>query len=232
MIVRDLNHSSIIDEIASGKVLMGVEPMISRRFYTNLRTSERQKLCGEKVVAGAFLVRSCQVIEGICLLASLVFAPFIIGWWTVLLVPLLLWCWLYGRGQVSLGTMPVLPFFLVFIGGIIIAFARVSQGLLFPILLVLIVSPVLFAKCSYMLSEIFLRRLVLRNEKAFQFFACTPDQLSAVSPMQKQPPNNIVGEVLNLSRGVLFLDAVTKEDVVDSKWYEQVKQQYDEKDGK
>jgi len=232
MIVRDLNHSSIVDEIASGRVLMGVEPMIARRFYTNLKTSERQKLCGEKTAVEAILVKSCQVIEAVCLLVSLILVPFIIGWWTVLWAPLLLGSWFYGRGRASLGTTPAWPFLAVFITGVIGAVVFVSQGLLFSILLALIVSPVLFAKFSYMLSEIFLRRLVLRNEKAFQFFACTPDQLSAISPTQKQPPNNVMEEILNLSRVVSFRDAVTEEDMVDAKWYEQIKQQYEDKAGK
>jgi len=125
--------------------------------------------------------------------------------------------------------MPVWPFIAVFVAGVIGAVLFVSQGLLFSILLVLIVSPVLFAKCSYVLSEIFLRRLVLRDEKAFRFFVCTPDQLSVISPTKKQPPNNVMEEILNLSRGVSFWDAGTEEDVVDAKWYEQIKQQYDEK---
>jgi len=115
MIVRDLNHLSIVDEIASGKVLMGVEPMIARRFYTNLTTSERQKLCGEKTTLEAILVKSCQVIEAVCLLVSLILVPFIVGWWTVLLVPLLL-----GVG---------------FMEGVVLLWGRCLYGLLLQCLL-------------------------------------------------------------------------------------------------
>ena len=69
------NHQEFVKRAEKGEILIGVEPAVARKFFTSTDHSVIREKIGESLFIERFFVKTCWLLEFICLLAGILFVP-------------------------------------------------------------------------------------------------------------------------------------------------------------
>jgi hypothetical protein len=166
-VMYEFNHAEIVRREEQGEILIGIEPAVARKFFTDTKHQEIQQEIGEPLYIERFFVRLFFYLSGLSLLAGIVVSVLVIKWYSVVAIPLMLIGWFILSGKASMGKQKLgYPFVLVILSLILVYFLR-SKGIAISIWIVLIPLPYFFSQLTYKTATVFLRALSIRNEKAF-----------------------------------------------------------------
>ena len=162
-------HEEIVQREREGTILIGVDRIFARKFYTSTPTRTVQEMTGETLLMDRALVMSALVGGPLMLLGSAVLAAFVAGWWALLLIPtgLVVWMAYYGSSSIGGARLSLVSMLLVvaavglFWSG---STVRSPWGLA-----LLYLSALWVGRFVYSGSTALLRGFVLRNPRAFQW---------------------------------------------------------------
>lgn len=153
-----------------GKILVGIEPAVARKFFTDTAASVVQERIGEPITIERAAVRAAFVLGPLALLLSFYFAVVTFGWWSTLVIPVSVMIWFYHGGQVSLGHPKLL--LMTIAVGVLIWLCATEPRPIYGWLLAFVAAGYL-DRIRYRSAVFFLRALIIRNQKAFELLSDT-----------------------------------------------------------
>lgn len=163
----DINYQDFVKRAESGEILIGIEPALARKFFTDTDQSAIQQEIGESLFISRFFVKAVWLLEFVCLLVGIVASIIALGWYSAIAIPLMIVGFFVLGGMASVGTQKVGGAILLVVISISLAYYFRDKGIALVIWLVLLPLPYFFTRLTYKLSTFFLRALSLRNEKVF-----------------------------------------------------------------
>jgi len=163
----EVNHKEIVEREEKGEILIGIEPAVARRFFTDTNHRVVQQEIGEALFVERFFVKAFFWLAVLSLLAGIVASIFAIKWYSVLAIPLMVVSWFVLGGMASMGSQKLGAA----IGSVIICFVLayylIDKGIAVTIWLTLLPLPYFLDRLTYKSATVFLRCLSIRNERAF-----------------------------------------------------------------
>lgn len=162
-----LEHDELVKQEAAGKLLIGVDRAFARKFYTEFPLKEIRKRTGEAPYFEKGVTFLCWSGSPSALLTTLVMSPFLLGWWSLLTIPLSILVWVGFSTNSSRGSAG-LSFPTLILGSSIGSW---STGLLawrFSLVLFSLAIAVWLGRLLYVATTVFLRGFALRNHLAFE----------------------------------------------------------------
>ena len=169
-----IRHDEMLSQVEGGRLLMGVDPAIARRFYTDLTNSERHERVGDAQVNQSNTIRLFFGIELLTLLTAAIASGFAFHWWAAVIIPGLVVLWFFWRSTASVGRPSFVPSFLLIALSWSVAIYFRHRGTAFVVALVATPLPHLFSRLVYRTAAHYLRRLAKESARAYQFFADRP----------------------------------------------------------
>jgi hypothetical protein len=164
-----IDFDEVIRREADGSLLVGVHRSVAQQFWAEVPLKEIEIRTGEAPYTQKAIIYLAFVGGPVLLLASIVRAPWVIGWWAALGIPLGLVFWIgfhgnSGRPTGRLGTITVA--WMVVAAGTAFSQGRAEAawqlGLLY-------VSSLWLSRLLYVASTSFFRYLVLHNRRAWEW---------------------------------------------------------------
>ena len=164
----EINHADIVEREARGEVLIGIEPAIARRFFTNTNHRAIQEEIDESLYVERSLVKTFFCMDYLSLLTCIVASIAAIKWFSFVSIPMIVVAWFLFGGKASMGHQKVaVPIGLVILF-LLIAYFFKEISIAIAVWVALLPLPYFFAALTYKCSTVFLRCLSIRNEKAFK----------------------------------------------------------------
>lgn len=163
----DLNYKSFINQAERNEILVGVEPALARRFFTNTDRLAIQKEIGDSLLIERFFVKAVWILEFLFFLAGVIMSIFALKWYSIVAIVFMSVALFILGGKASIGKQKINGAIILLIIFLILAYFFRDNNIFMILWLVLLPFPYLFARLTYKLATIFLRLLVIRNEKAF-----------------------------------------------------------------
>lgn len=161
------DYQEFVKRAEKGEIIIGVEPAIARKFFTDTDHSVIKEKIGEALFIERFFVKTCWLLEYICLLAGIIVSIFALKWYSIIAIPVMLIASFVLGGKASMGRQKIGgAVFLVVVCVLLVYYFRDKETSII-VWLVLLPLPYFFARLTYKLATLFLRLLSVRNEKAF-----------------------------------------------------------------
>jgi len=160
-------HQEFVRQAKQGEILIGIEPAIAREFFTATNRSLIKDEIGESLFIKRLLVKTCWLLEPICLLAGILASIFALKWYSIIAIPIMLIAFFLLGGRASIGRQKIGGAVLLIIICVLLAYYFRDKGTPMIIWLVLLPLPNFFARLTYKLATMFLRLLSVKNEKVF-----------------------------------------------------------------
>lgn len=165
--MADNNYREIVSKASTGQLVVGVEPALARKFFTDTDSKALQREFGSSFYKERLFVKLVWLLEYPSLLAGIIASVFAFHWYSVIVIPVMaVTAFLYGAKS-SGGRQKIGSVLLLLLISIFLAYLFRDRGPALFTWFVLLPLPFLFARLTYKLSTIFLRGLSLRNEKLF-----------------------------------------------------------------
>ncbi|MDQ7839183.1 MAG: hypothetical protein RDU59_11915 [Thermodesulfobacteriota bacterium] len=161
------NYQGFVKQAERGEILIGIEPALARKFFTDTEHKAIQQEIGEALFIERFFVKAVWLLEFISLLAGVVASIFALGWYSAIAIPVMIVGVFILGGKASMGTQKIGGAVFLVIFCFFLAFYFREKGPALFLWLVLLPMPYFFARLTYKLATFFLRALSLRNEKVF-----------------------------------------------------------------
>lgn len=161
------NYQEFVKRAGKGEILIGVEPAVARRFFTDTDHAVIKEKIGESLFIERFFVKTCWLLEFICLLAGIIVSIFALKWYSIIAIPVMVIASFVLIGKASIGRQKIGGAIFLVIICVLLAYYFKDKGTFMTIWFVLLPLPYFFARLTYKLATVFLRLLSIRNEKAF-----------------------------------------------------------------
>lgn len=161
------NYQEFVKRAEKGEILIGIEPAVARKFFTDTDHSAIKEKIGEPLFIERFFVKMCWLLEFICLLGGIIASIFALKWYSIIAIPVMLIAFFVLGGKASMGRQKIGGAVFLVIICVLLAYYFRDKGTSVIVWLVLLPLPYFFTRSTYKLATIFLRLLSLRNEKAF-----------------------------------------------------------------
>lgn len=159
-------HQELVEREEQGHVLIGVDRVVARKFFTDTSHREVQAEIGESLYLDRLIVKTSFVLGYVLVLLGLAASVWAFGWWALLAVPFTIVLWGAYLAASSRGNAGV-GFGLVALVGACAAYFLAPLSMPVKICLLLVAGALFFARFTYSSSTFLLRALALRNHKAF-----------------------------------------------------------------
>jgi hypothetical protein len=161
------NYEEFVRREERGEILVGIEPAVARKFFTDTDHSIIKEKIGEPLFTERFFVKTCWLLEFICLFAGIIASIFALKWYSIMVIPIMLITAFILGGKVSMGRQKIGGAVFLVLIFILLAYYFRDKGTSKMVWLILLPLPYFFARLTYKLATMFLRLLSVRNEKAF-----------------------------------------------------------------
>lgn len=170
--MTESEHAEIVRDEDAGRLLIGIDRPVARKFYTDMSISAIEAETGEAPYLEKLIVLACFIGGPITLLAAMVFSVIYFHWWSVAIVPVLVFLWIvyYAASPVGGSGSAFITLVLAVAVAVHIFKPLGSSSTLFFVCAALAFW---FARVLYTASTFFLRAFVIRNYKAFNLLANT-----------------------------------------------------------
>lgn len=159
-------HSELVNQEAAGNLLIGIDRIFARRFYTDTSIELIEKETGEAPYLEKLIVFICFLGSPLLLIGSFILSFIFFGWWGLLISPtcFVYWFLFYSTSSVGTATMRVVSTLLV-----LSIIAHISKLLIenVSILFLSITLAAFLSRLLYVASTFQLRLFVIRNYKAY-----------------------------------------------------------------
>jgi hypothetical protein len=164
--MTQLEHTEFARRAYADEIIIGVEPALARRFFMDHTGDALERDIGERALVERAIVGAAFWLNGLAILASVPAAVFAFSWWSIAAVPVtVIALWGY-HGSASVGRQKLCRVTLALIGA-------VGMCLMYPtylrqcVFLVSLTAAFFFARLTFASASLFVRALVVRNERAF-----------------------------------------------------------------
>lgn len=166
--MTEAEHAEIIREEEEGKLLIGIDPSLARKFYTDMSIKFIESKTGEPPYLETILVYILMLGSPIALLGACALAVIHFQWWSIAIIPALMLLWIGYHVISSRGTAR--SGFITLVTIAVIAVHIIDPlGLGWTLFLVFAALSLWFSRTLYTASTFFLRGFVIRNYRAFDF---------------------------------------------------------------
>lgn len=162
-----VDYKELVERAERGEILIGVDTTVARRFFTDTRHSAIEESIGEALFVERFFVKTCFALSYVCLFAGMVICVFALKWFSLIAIPVTVVVSFVSVASACKGGQKIWGAFLPLIVFALLAYYLRHRGAFTVLWLVLLPLPYFFARMTYYLATMFVRLLVLRNEKAF-----------------------------------------------------------------
>ncbi len=159
-----IDHAEFRSLAEKGEIVVGVDPAVARRFFSESQLSNLRRSIGEPIPLECLITTSTFWLAPVLLLASFYFAFQFSGWWSLLVIPGSLVLWYIHMGRVSYGRPGVLLLGAAVALLIWVNFTQDAPGYRW---LVLFVASFFFTRIAYRVAAALFRMLVIRNAKVY-----------------------------------------------------------------
>ena len=161
------NYQEFVKRVEKDEILIGVEPAVARKFFTDIDHSVIKEKIGESLFVECSFVKTCWLLEYICLLAGTIASIFALKWFSIIVIPVMLIASFVLGGIASMGRQKIVGVVFIVAICVLLAYYFRGKGIAIIVWLVLLPLPYFFVRLTYKLATTFLRSLSVRNEKAF-----------------------------------------------------------------
>jgi len=163
------SHQEFVNRVNRGEILIGVDLAVGRRFLMRTPSVFLKETIGDSLSGERFWVNLLMVLGFLSLLGGIAASIFALKWYSLIAIPLMI----VVVCSTSLARNTIgFSVFLMAAAGLSIYLLR-GKGAPMILWLVSLPLPHLFLTLMYKLTRNFLKRLVLRNEKAFNILLGT-----------------------------------------------------------
>jgi hypothetical protein len=169
------DFDEVVRREADGSLLVGIHRSTARKFWTDVPIKDIEAHTGERPYAQKAIVYFAFVGGPVVLLASLIRAPWVLGWWAVLCIPLslLIWVGFYAKSGIASGRLRAITVVLL---AVATATASVPGTAKAAWQLALLYTTSLWlSRLLYVASTSFFRYLVLNNRRAWEWLSSSID---------------------------------------------------------
>ena len=166
-----MEHEEIIKLEKQGKLVIGIDRGMARKFYTSVPIARIDEETGEAPYTEKMIVLLSFILGPIAVLASILLGFFAFGWWGIISMVLCPVMYFGYQGTSSRGGSRIIGitiFLLISVG--IHFLANLNAPLITGFAVVFIFS-LWCARFLYCSSTFFLRAFILRNRKAFEYLS-------------------------------------------------------------
>jgi hypothetical protein len=104
-----MDHQTFRAMVEEGKIEVGVEPAIARRFFTDSTFAIQRALVAEPIYIERAIVTGTYLLTWLTMLVSFRWAWMAFGWGSLLLIPVSAIVWMYHYGRASIGKPALWP---------------------------------------------------------------------------------------------------------------------------
>lgn len=165
-----MTHDELNEKCKDGEILIGVEPSIARKFFTDSDAEIVKQNTGEYFAIERVKVKIIWLLQFATVLAAIVTSIFAINWYSFIYIPIILISWFFYMGRASIGNQSMLYVTLLILLSLILSFVFRDREIILIIWLILTSLPFYFARLTYKLSIKYLRAIVLKNESIFNLY--------------------------------------------------------------
>ena len=162
-------YREIVERYNNGEIVIGVEPALARKFFTDTDKESVRQEFGESFNAQRLIVKSVWILEYITLIFLLISSIISFKWYSILLVTIIIISAIFYGGKSSIGRQGIggnVLFAIICFG---ISYKFIYQNIYLSIWFLLLPMPYLFARLTYKLSNAFLRSISMRNQELFSY---------------------------------------------------------------
>ena len=164
-----MEHKEVIRLEDQGKLLIGIDRGLARKFYTGIPMSKIQEKTGESPYLETIMVRFVFWFAPVVLIASIVLGFFAFRWWGVICLTLcpIIFSWYFALSSLGDSKLVGITILSLAIGTVHFSgYLNTPWITGFSSAFLLSLWCVRFLYCS---STFFLREFITRNEKAFEW---------------------------------------------------------------
>jgi len=163
---EELTYQEFSELARSGRILVGIDPAVARKFYTNSDPRWLEEQLGESMWLERLTVKSFWLLDFGTLIAGIVITVLVLKWFSVIAVPLMVVAWFFLGGLASVGRQRLTGAFAAVAVCLLLGYLQRQSavGIWFSVL----PWPYFFARLTYWTETRYLRALVVRNERAFR----------------------------------------------------------------
>jgi hypothetical protein len=166
-----ISYDEMLSQVEDGRLLMGVDSVFARRFYTDLTNSQREQEVGNAQANQSNTIRLFLGLESLAFLTAAVASCFAFHWWSALIIPGLVVLLFFWKSTASVGRPSFVPSLCLIALSWGIAFYFHEHGTAFVVVLVAAPLPHLFSRLVYRTAADFLRQLAKGSSRAYAFCA-------------------------------------------------------------
>ncbi|MDP2898516.1 MAG: hypothetical protein Q8Q12_18410 [bacterium] len=165
------SHEDFVRAAAAGHILIGIEPALARRFFTNIDRRTLEQKVGAPLTVQRLLVKTAWLLEWISLLAGMIASVVALGWYAAIAVPVMAVASFILGGMASYGRQRMRGAICLVLLAVSLAYALRHEGPALVVWLALLPLPYFFARLTYKLGTALLRRLCLKSERVFNLLS-------------------------------------------------------------
>jgi len=170
--MTESEHAEIVRDEDAGRLRIGIDRPVARKFYTDMSISSIEAETGEAPYFEKLLVFTCFIGGPIALLATIVFSVIYFHWWSVAIVPILVFLWVAYYAASPVGGSGA--GFITLVLAVAVALHIFNPfGWSSTLFFVCAALAFWFGRVLYTVSTFFLRAFVIRNHRAFNLLADT-----------------------------------------------------------
>jgi ABC-type multidrug transport system fused ATPase/permease subunit len=98
------DFNEFVKQAKNGEILIGVEPAVARRFFTDSDKNIIRQLIGESLSVKQFLVKLVWILEYVTLFVGIIVSIFAIHWYSFIAIPLMIVISFILGGKASAGA--------------------------------------------------------------------------------------------------------------------------------
>ncbi len=166
-ILKNMNYQEFKDKANKNEILIGIEPAIARKFFTDTGHSIIKEKINEPLYLERFIVKLFFYLQFLTLLAVLILSIFALKWYSIIAIPIIILLFSILVGKASMGNQKIGGAILILLVFFILAYIFKDHGIYMMAWLILVPLPYFFARLTYKFATILLRLISLRNEKVY-----------------------------------------------------------------
>lgn len=163
------NYNEIISKVQSGTIIIGIEPAIARKFFTDSDMTHIKRDIGLDLFWESFIIKALIILAFCTLLITEIISIFTLNWYSIAFIPLFFLIYVFYQSKVSFGKQTIWRILIFTIMFWIGNFVENYTNTLWSLFIFFIPLPFLFIRLVYYVSCCLLRFKSLNSERLFYY---------------------------------------------------------------
>lgn len=166
-----MDHTNLVKLERQGKVLIGVDRVMARKFYTDMPIQKIKEKTGETPYFEKFIVWFAFLFGPIFLLASVIISFFVFNWWGIIFLLVCPFVYFTYSSSSVRGDSRMIGISILFLISIITHFLGVLDIPEITGFVAVFILSLWCIRLLYCSSTFLFRNFLIRNEKAYQYLS-------------------------------------------------------------